>query len=85
MTGWVGLVSKALPGLLIAAFGSGLTFAGIVTGFLWRQTITLAEMNKTLTIVCEELKAGELTDRRQDEAIHNLRIDVEGLKPLIKR
>lgn len=80
-----GLVSRVLPGLVVATFGTGLSFAGVVTGFLWRQTITLAEMNKTLTIVCEQLKEYELVNRRQDEAIHNLRIDVEGLKPLIKR
>jgi hypothetical protein len=51
-----------------------------LVGFAWKQTITLAEMARTLTTVCDQIKENALKDKEQDEAIHDLRLDVEGLK-----
>jgi hypothetical protein len=74
------VLQQALPGLLVAVATTALTIGATLVGFTWRQTITLAEMAKTLTVVCQQLEQKTAKDQQQDEAIQGLRVDVEGLR-----
>ena len=74
------ILYQALPGLVVAIATTGLTIGATLIGFVWRQTITLAEISKTLTSVCQEIEENSTRDRQQDEAIAGLRVDLEKLR-----
>ena len=71
-----------LRDIVVATVGAGIVIGAGVVGFLWKQTIQLAEMNKVLTIVCEQIEQKGKKDDRQDERLN--RIESE-LKSLIDR
>lgn len=75
--GWARVISAAMPGLLVAAAGGSLTIGIAIVGFLWQQTVSLAKMNETLTMVCKQMEEKKLIDRDQDRRIDELRLLVE--------
>lgn len=78
---WVATVAQALPGL-IAAIAAGAVPIGIaIVGFLWQQTVSLAKMNETLTLVCKQLEEKKAVDREQDRRLIELEKNVLMIKP----
>lgn len=47
-----------------------------IVGFLWQQTVSLATMNKTLTLVCQQLEEKKAVDREQDRRLIELEKNV---------
>lgn len=76
---WVEQVSKAIPGVIAAGLVG-------ICALLWQQTSTarlqsdqLAEMSKTLKMVCDQLAEKGAVDAVQTERIQSLRLDVDSL------
>ena len=73
---WIATVGRALPAL-IAAIAAGAVPIGIaIVGFLWQQTVSLAKMNETLTLVCKQLEEKKAVDREQDRRLIELEKNV---------
>jgi len=70
---WTDSVAKAAPGILVV-------FVGGVFSLIWQQSTQLAEMNKTLLMICEQMKEKTATDARQDAQITDLRVNVERVR-----
>jgi hypothetical protein len=67
---WTDTVTKAAPSLLVS-------FVGGVFILIWQQSTQLAEMNKTLLMICDQMKEKTAIDSRQDAQIGDLRVGVE--------
>ena len=69
---WVATVTQALPGLIVAIAAGAVPIGIAIVGFLWQQTISLARMNETLTMVCKQLEEKKAVDREQDRRLLEL-------------
>lgn len=78
---WATIVGKAIPGILIAAAGGSIPIGIAIVGFLWQQTVSLAKMNETLTMVCQQLEEKKATDREQDRRLLELEKVVIRFRP----
>jgi hypothetical protein len=78
--GWVGMISRSLPGIVVAGVSGIFVMASTITGFLWRQSIDLAEMAQTLKVVCEQIATQDSRDDRQDRDIQELRLELSRLR-----
>lgn len=66
------MVSRALPGLIVAALSGSVPIGIAIVGFLWQQTVSLAKMNETLTMVCQQLEEKKTIDKEQDRRLLEL-------------
>lgn len=66
------IVGRAMPGIIIAAAGGSIPIGIAIVGFLWQQTVSLARMNETLTMVCQQLEEKKAVDREQDRRLSEL-------------
>lgn len=66
------MVSRALPGLIVAALSGSIPIGIAIVGFLWQQTVSLAKMNETLTMVCQQLEEKKTIDKEQDRRLLEL-------------
>ena len=80
MPDWVAKVDKALPAIVAGA-------VLFIAGQLWEMSANskdqgkqLAEMAKTLQMVCEQLAEKTALDAVQTEQIRHLRRDVDSLR-----
>lgn len=51
---WAVMIGRAVPGIIVAIIVGGSGVGLGILGFLWQQTVQLAELNKTMTIMCEQ-------------------------------
>lgn len=77
---WVATVSQALPGLIVAIAAGAVPIGMAIVGFLWQQTVSLAKMNETLTLVCRQLDEKKAVDREQDRRLIELEKNVAMIK-----
>ena len=68
-----------LRDIIVAAVSAGIVIGAGVVGFLWKQTIQLAEMNKVLAIVCEQIEQKGKKDDRQDERLNKIESELKSL------
>lgn len=66
------IVGRALPGVFISVAAGSIPIGIAIVGFLWQQTVSLAKMNETLTVVCNQLEEKKAVDREQDRRIIEL-------------
>lgn len=75
------MVSRALPGLIVAALSGSIPIGIAIVGFLWQQTVSLAKMNETLTMVCQQIEEKKAVDREQDRRLLELEKVVIRIRP----
>lgn len=73
---WASALGRAMPGIFIAAAAGSIPIGIAIVGFLWQQTVSLAKMNETLTMVCKQIEEKKAIDREQDRRLIELEKNV---------
>lgn len=79
------MIGRAVPGLIVAAAAGSIPIGIAIVGFLWQQTVSLAKMNETLTMVCQQMEEKKAVDKEQDRQIKELREMYSDLRLIIEQ
>lgn len=82
---WAVMIGRAVPGLIVAAAAGSIPIGIAIVGFLWQQTVSLAKMNETLTMLCQQMEEKKAVDKEQDRHIKELREKYSDLRLIIEQ